>query len=83
MKFEVTTEDIQAGVRAGCYDCPVARSIERTSGHEAHVFDGTVMLDGSRRRVYRLPDEVAKRIKAYDSGEQMEPFGFEIRRLRH
>lgn len=77
MRIEVTEEDIRKGVRLDCYECPVALAISRATESDAHV-EGDVMLDGNRRRVFVLPDEVTRRIRVYDFVGEMEPFSFDL-----
>lgn len=77
IRIEVTAEDIERGVLADCTECPVALAVERATGDQAHVYDGSVTLTSDC--VYTsLPDDVNRRIRAYDAGESMVPFSFEL-----
>lgn len=79
MKIEVTKDDIMCGKRKSAHRCPVARAIKRICPIE--VAD---VIAVATRRLYvdtketPLPREVGWRIDAYDEGEPMMPFSFEL-----
>ena len=81
MKIQVTQQDIDNGLKGLCTHCPVALAFKRVIqggsvevGDAAYIFpynfDGpTVMIT--------LPEFVHKFIRAFDSGNKVEPFEFE------
>ena len=83
MRVRVTQEDIDAGERADCVRCPVARAVCRDvpGAVDAWVgygnIDVVVLPDVVVRRA-RTPDHVVLAIVEFDSSGVMEPFEFDL-----
>lgn len=78
MKVEVTQRHIDNGNRCDCWDCPIAKALSETlSGHVA-VGSRDVNLPGISGSDVPLPPEAIAFIKAYDAGQQVQPFSFEL-----
>jgi hypothetical protein len=80
MKISVTSEDIAAGKRGSCVDCPVVLAVERASG--GAVIAGrtwiTAAFDGRPGRRWRTPDIVAEFMLLFDQGRPVVPFTFDL-----
>jgi hypothetical protein len=76
MLIQVTQEDIDLGVKCSCSKCPVARAIHRETS-EFVAAGLTVVIIGKSRPV-QLPDEVEEFIQAFDEGQLVTPFSFEL-----
>lgn len=79
--INVTAEHIAKGVRDSCSHCPVALAIREALPHgpglwvdSAHV---TVGKSGHWTEV-GLPDAVTRFIEAFDQGDPVQPFAFEL-----
>ena len=81
MIVNVTQEDIQHGQRAKTNACPVALAIKQTIGpfwrvsvisHNAYFYRDTA------EEIRLLPQETTEFIKAFDAGNIVAPFSFEI-----
>ena len=80
---QVTSEDIQEGVRENCLYCPVALALHRTLGTapgrlfaiSSYVGSNQVMIGGKK---YFLPKVAVDAIANFDSGSPVELFSFEI-----
>ena len=81
MLIEVTRGDVGNGQRFCSDSCPVAVAIKRSTGL-AHVSVAIeyVRLAAENRThcLISLPFDVGERISAFDRGEGMEPFSFEL-----
>jgi len=75
VKIEVTQEDINYGVRASRFFCPIAIATKRVSGRSVVVHGGCIWEYG--KIVAWLPDEAYHWYLKYDSGAIMEPIAFE------
>ena len=76
-KIDVLQEDIDGGWRGNCTACPLALALSRVTGHYFSVWL-RYCYDNKTRRQYSIPSFIADRIAAYDCGEVLEPFSFEI-----
>jgi hypothetical protein len=79
LKIHVTQEDIDNGIRDDALKCPIARAIKRVvssflsvSGYDINFDDGFNFL--------RIPppEKVTDFIIAFDAGDPVEPFDFEL-----
>jgi hypothetical protein len=81
-RIEVTAEDIANGVRNDAERCAVARACERAGFRGVEVDLGKLSFydDGDEDLVASatLPDDVWARIEAFDKGEPVEPFAFDL-----
>ena len=67
VKVNVTRADIQAGVRKGCVDCPVARAVLRVLEYYGVDHVNTYYSDiDVRGKIIRLPREARSFIKKFD-----------------
>lgn len=83
LHFQISAEDIAAGVRSACTSCPVALAIRRQGFPEARVSSMAIHLTRAQLRDLDdegipLPSVVYRWINLFDSGARMEPFGFEL-----
>ncbi len=82
VRVRVTQEDIDAGERADCVRCPVARAVCRDvpGAINAWVNYGFVEVVVPPGRVVRdvLPDRAILAIVEFDSSGVMEPFEFDL-----
>ena len=77
MQVEVTADDISRGELGDGGRCPVALALQRRLGADLFVdgFEVYKTLSGGRAR---LPEEARLFAKAFDAGEEVEPFEFEL-----
>lgn len=82
MKVNVTAEHIKSGKPMSSDCCPVALAINEIIGHSPVVLVGHTNISiwplGKAERYYKTPEEVAHFISAFDKGEAVEPFSFEL-----
>jgi len=77
MRFNVTPKDIQNGIRNNCLRCPVASSIKRRfPNHDVWVTAFGIEIGNKH---YPLLTSVNDFIEAFDMGELVKPFSFEIK----
>lgn len=76
MKIEVTQEDIDAGIQQRCYDCPIARALNRHSGKSCRVDGFGVRIPGVGD--YPLPPSAMIFASEFDQGLPVQPFTFEL-----
>lgn len=80
--IEVTEEDIANGQPRIAFSCPVALAISRVTGRRAtvsysHIYLG--LLAASGQPDWRLtPPALARWLHAYDNGEEVGPFSFDL-----
>lgn len=80
--IEVTQEDINAGRRADCRACPIARATKRKVP-ACHVEVGRYYVVLMTSRVgdsydFRLPDFARRFVEDFDFGIPVEPFAFDL-----
>jgi hypothetical protein len=87
MKIIVTQKDIDKGVPSSCYECPIAYAFKRAvknnirygccigSNYIVHCPDG-------KWNRYELPKEARKFIKHFDNSKPVEPFSFELKKVK-
>lgn len=83
LEIAVTQEDIAVGTPDSSLSCPVARAIKRATraGLVSVDVDEIVIRfrpDGGPPIYLNTPDEIIEFIDAFDSGEEVEPFGFNL-----
>lgn len=83
MRVEVTADDIRSGTPSDCHYCPVALAVARAAGTNP----GSVSVDGvyvtieqfdRTERNYEPPALVDEFVKAFDAGESVIPFSFDL-----
>ena len=84
IRVSVTQEDIDAGVACDCEKCPIARAM-RALGYNATVDDDIVYIwneelrwEGKKLLWRRLPEVAVRFVAAFDGGQVVEPFEFEL-----
>ena len=81
VQIDVTQEDLDEGVRCSFRKCPIARAIRRVFGGSWSVGSYTaVYRDDSRSFIYSvdLPREATVFMRAFDTGDMLAPFSFEV-----
>jgi len=79
MKIRVTSEDIAKGQRCNARFCPVALALQRTTNNPNIVAIGNWGYDTRKlSSQFDLPMKVMRFIDAFDSGNPVEPFEFEM-----
>jgi hypothetical protein len=82
MRVEVTAGDIAAGKADDCTECPVALALNRATRKAWWVeYDAAFQRWTPSRRLkpmLRLTSLVSEWIQAYDRGEAVAPFAFEL-----
>ena len=87
MKIKVTQKDIDKGVRSSCYYCPIAhafkRAVKNNNDCDSYVCTSYIVYrpDDKRDR-YELPKEARKFIKHFDNSRPVEPFSFELKKVK-
>jgi hypothetical protein len=79
---EVTQEDIDKGKRGDPWCCPAARALERATGKKWSVVGPLCSRVDDRKQAIgkriTLPQEVFDFVRAFDGGEPVSPFSFEL-----
>lgn len=81
-QIAITQDDIDYGKKKACFECPVSMGMSRH-------FKREVRVDAARFEVYnergsdmfangKLPQSAIAFIAAFDAGEKVEPFSFEV-----
>jgi hypothetical protein len=88
MKIEVIQKDIDKGVRSSFYCCPIAFAFKRAVKNNTRYgffYIGSIhivhCLDGKWNR-YELPKKAQKFIKRFDDSKPVEPFSFELKKVK-
>lgn len=77
----VTQEDIEKGRRKEARSCPIALAARRAFKERPLAVDGwSIVLHADREdeQSLRLPRDAERRLDAFDEGDPMEPFTFEV-----
>jgi hypothetical protein len=79
----VTAEHIAAGIASNCFRCPAALAVLQALGDpgdrvEVRHHCVFLYLAGGRRYRADSPVELSRFIDAFDDGERVEPFEFEL-----
>lgn len=80
MKITVTQEDISHGIAKDCEECPIAHALERALGCRSYVERDSFFYrkDGRFTANLPLPEIASAFIAAFDAGQPVEPFSFEV-----
>lgn len=79
MKIQVTQEDITNGKKDHCIQCPIALAMIRTTGKIWEVYNTCCgRLENEFYIEHRLPQEAQVFIEAFDDGDDVSPFEFEL-----
>lgn len=76
IRVEVTEADIAAGLPDACFSCPIALALKRL-GYERPSVDG-VAIELDTLTTVPSPDVVNDFVIAFDKGDKVEPFAFEL-----
>ena len=81
----VTNEDIRTGRKECVSACPVAKAIRRAGIERPKVF-GSILeygrayrQPGSMKKEATLPKIASRFVRAFDLGQQVRPFRFELK----
>jgi len=77
--LEVTQEDIAAGVKQNCYECPISKALTRMG--YSNVLTSTLGILGTINDIRyrcRIPPEALVFIGDFDKGKTVSPFTFNI-----
>jgi hypothetical protein len=84
--IKVTLKDIEAGIRASAYGCPVARAVKRAFPKARYVSWGIFSGMASDVAGYWELTPVSKRprkfVDAFDSGKKVKPISCKVRITR-
>lgn len=75
--INVTQEDIERGKRNSCFQCPLVYAISRALDCGVHVHRNCFFVRDELDD-YSLPQSAIDFIAAFDAGEKVEPFSFEV-----
>src|SRR5262245_37012527 len=78
----ITEKDIEKAHRNNSYKCVVAQAVARAfpNGHHIEVDTQTIRFtDGHERKAYLTPYAVQGYVVAFDAGDRIEPFSFQLR----
>jgi hypothetical protein len=59
-------------------ECPVALALARATGHDAQVTGSEAFVYNPKMVAYKLPRIAEDFVIRFDSGQQVEPFTFEL-----
>lgn len=77
MKIQVTKLDIERGIQRDHRRCAVTRAVRRASGYQKVVSSGLGWITIGQS-AYATPSDAHRFIDAYDDGEPVEPFEFDL-----
>lgn len=76
MLIEIRQADIDQTVREDYFNCAIARAVKRDTGAEdVEVDSWNIVVDGM---VLRTPPAAEEFINAFESGEPVTPFSFDL-----
>jgi len=79
MKIEVKQEHIDKGDRTSPCSCPVALALKEAGLPDPGVTETQIRLDVMNSwRSVQIPDEAAAFVRAFDAGESVQPFTFDL-----
>lgn len=82
MQIEVEQPDIDEGLACNCDACPIARATQRKlpAGVMVQVQSrfAQVFVMGKHVKSIWMPAEAREFIKAFDAGEPVQPFSFDL-----
>lgn len=80
--INVTQEDIERGKRESACECPIALALERAFNAKSWVDDEGFFFQRCPKEKlspdYPIPQSAIAFIAAFDAGEKVEPFEFEV-----
>lgn len=83
--INVTEQDIAVGEQRSCRHCPISVAIGRISGAISVSTDEECIRVGSNDVIpsdhYATPCAAAEFIRAFDTGNPVEPFTFELKSI--
>lgn len=77
----VTQEDIEQGIKEDTHRCAVALAVKRAMGWNDVLVGGQICNARaweSGHKEYKVPEEVRKFVWAFDRGDAVRPFTFEL-----
>lgn len=77
IRIEVTQADIDRGTRSDCAACPIALAAARAVGFPCEA-DLTGLWFPLGMGHYVLPAAASDFVLAFDAGETVQPFAFEV-----
>lgn len=84
MKYlvQVSTKDIQEGIKESCLFCPVAIAVNRAMKKTENLFSRAWLVGSNdltfQGKKYSLPKAAVNAIADFDNGRLVAPFSFEI-----
>jgi hypothetical protein len=74
--IDVTADDIAAGKRRNCFECPIALALERAFGEPCQVEHGYATVRGRR---LMMPFAACRFVERFDGGDPAPaPFVFDL-----
>lgn len=82
VRIEVTSEDIACGIESNCTECPIALALRRATTRVYHVHADRIEYPLAHGGGYvPHPPQVREWIGRFDSGQRVDPFGFDLPEL--
>ena len=78
VSVDVTHDDIAKGLKSRPGRCPISIAVARAIGAQCNVYWDNMHVLGSSKAVVSLPPAAKFFIQDFDSGEDVQPFIFEI-----
>ena len=80
MKINVTQDDIDQGTPSDPFCCPIALAASRAFSVPANATYDYIALKLRNRnnKLYRTPKTASAFIRAFDHGQAVQPFSFEL-----
>ena len=78
MRVIVKQEHIDKGLPYECTVCPIALALQEYTGQQWQVQVCTAYSPRTPTTYYRLPPEASRFIHAFDKGEPVAPFEFDL-----
>lgn len=81
---KITKEIIQQAIPSDCYECLIALALAEATGFSWHVWHDSARIEticgplGKMRRTWKMPDEVQGLMRAFDTGDEIEPTSFRL-----
>lgn len=79
--FSLTEKDIKQGVRASCYQCPIAKALRRVvpNAIEISVLGRAAIISSiGNETVLPLSKKATRFINAFDAGKKVKPANFRL-----
>ena len=80
LSIDVTAQNIREGYQNSCRSCPIALAVQRATSRCVNVSNREVgfFLAGHVAQTVDLPKRARDFIAAYDRGDPVEPFSFQL-----